>query len=63
MSCTSNGCRLAKPDEALALLCAGGCRIERRQPARPTPPPEPPATKDQIAAEDSLFGVLQPVSK
>lgn len=59
MSCTSTGCRLAPPCEALALQCAGGCRIEKREPARPAPPPEPPATDDQVRDQDSMFGVLE----
>lgn len=58
MSCTSNGCRLAKPHETLAPLCFVGCRIEMREAARPAPPPEPPATADQVRDQDSMFGVL-----
>jgi hypothetical protein len=60
VSCTSIGCRLAMPHESLAPLCFVGCRIEMREAARPAPPPEPPASADQVAAQDSMFDVLPP---
>lgn len=58
MSCTSNGCRLARPGEPLSMLCLGGCRIEMRETPRPAPPPEPPASDEQVRDQDSMFDVL-----
>ena len=57
MSCTSNGCRLAQPGASLSMLCVAGCRIDKREAARPAPPPEPAASPDQVGWQDSMFDV------
>jgi hypothetical protein len=58
MSCASFGCKLARPGTDLNPLCYAACRIEEREKKPPAPPPEPAITPEQVAAEDSLFGVL-----
>jgi hypothetical protein len=58
MSCTSFGCKLARPGTNLSPLCFAGCRIEQREKKAAPPPPEPAITPEQVAAQDSLFGAL-----